>query len=599
MPYHVTKSSSCPASKPYAVVKNADGKVMGCHASESDANDQLAALYANEGDQVTTPISLAAPQVTGGAYEDFAQMQGEPWTGVLAVEGVETGDGREFSPNSLTWTGEPMALRWNKIDSHGGVPQTQAVNVGRIDQVYRDPAQPNFIMGKGVFDMQSPDGAEAYRLVKDGFLSGVSIDSDNIKDADVELVFPESNGSEDDPEAGLFDLFMEPDKVIFHAGRIRAATLTDIPAFTQARIWLDSQMPGPTGSAGPMASHFNEISDADWTGSVYETRLRLAGNVERARSAFAHVHTGDDGFKARFLHHEVDDNGDVTVANLNACIAGIRALNAGNAETMSNIEQLAAYNHLALHLRQAGLDPGPFTRAYTSVTAAAYDDLVKPPAEWFTDPELDKLTPLTITDEGRVFGHGAAWGTCHTAFPGACTTPPVEGQHSYYRVGEVVTADGSRVAVGTITLGTGHASVRGLTPMQAAEHYDNTGTVVAVVASGEDKYGIWVAGAVRPGTSESRIAELRASALSGDWRRIGGQLRLVAFLAVNRPGFPVPRTAMWVNKQQQSLVAAGVVTPHVIDYRAEYYSMKRNELRKRVGRDPETLIAALRERMGR
>lgn len=50
MPYHVAKTSGCPASKPWGVIKNSDGKIMGCHASKADANKQLAALYANEPD---------------------------------------------------------------------------------------------------------------------------------------------------------------------------------------------------------------------------------------------------------------------------------------------------------------------------------------------------------------------------------------------------------------------------------------------------------------------------------------------------------------------------------------------------------------------
>ena len=48
MPYHVAKSSECPSGKPWAVIKDDDGKVMGCHASKDDANKQIAALYAND-----------------------------------------------------------------------------------------------------------------------------------------------------------------------------------------------------------------------------------------------------------------------------------------------------------------------------------------------------------------------------------------------------------------------------------------------------------------------------------------------------------------------------------------------------------------------
>jgi hypothetical protein len=49
MPYHVVaESRQCPMARPYAVVKDDDGRIMGCHATRDDANKQLAALNAAE-----------------------------------------------------------------------------------------------------------------------------------------------------------------------------------------------------------------------------------------------------------------------------------------------------------------------------------------------------------------------------------------------------------------------------------------------------------------------------------------------------------------------------------------------------------------------
>lgn len=47
MPWHIAKSG-CPDEKPFAVVKDDTGAVVGCHTSEEGAKAQLAALYANE-----------------------------------------------------------------------------------------------------------------------------------------------------------------------------------------------------------------------------------------------------------------------------------------------------------------------------------------------------------------------------------------------------------------------------------------------------------------------------------------------------------------------------------------------------------------------
>lgn len=48
MPWHVAKSDECPTSRPWAVIKDSDGSIEGCHATKEEAEDQMAALYASE-----------------------------------------------------------------------------------------------------------------------------------------------------------------------------------------------------------------------------------------------------------------------------------------------------------------------------------------------------------------------------------------------------------------------------------------------------------------------------------------------------------------------------------------------------------------------
>lgn len=57
MPWHVAQSSRCPASKPWAVIKDADSSIEGCHATQDDANKQMAALYASEANSCGCPTS--------------------------------------------------------------------------------------------------------------------------------------------------------------------------------------------------------------------------------------------------------------------------------------------------------------------------------------------------------------------------------------------------------------------------------------------------------------------------------------------------------------------------------------------------------------
>lgn len=204
---------------------------------------------------------------------------------------------------------------------------------------------------------------------------------------------------------------------------------------------------------------------------------------------------------------------------------------------------------------------GPGTQqdspAVEVVTAGASGTPVAPPHGWFQDPKLDGPTPIAVTADGRVMGHLAAWGTCHAGIGNQCVMAPrTATAYKYFLNGTVVTAEGNAVRVGKITAGTGHADTR-LGWVPASDHYDNTGKQVAIVASGEDRWGIWVAGALVPEADDTDAAMLRRSPLSGDWRRINGNLELVAALAVNTPGFPI--VALNASGEPDALCAAGVV----------------------------------------
>lgn len=195
-----------------------------------------------------------------------------------------------------------------------------------------------------------------------------------------------------------------------------------------------------------------------------------------------------------------------------------------------------------------------------------------PPAAWFDDPHLERVTPLTITDDGRVFGHLAEWGQCHTDYPGECVQPPVSATgYGFFNTGEIVCADGSRRAVGTLTFGAPHAPGH-LSPTAAAEHYGNTATAGAYVTAGEDVHGIWLAGAILPDLTNLERAQIMAGSPSGDWRGVGGNLELVAALCVNAPAFPIRREQarlMVASGSCRSLILASVSAPAEVDPLAE------------------------------
>ena len=174
----------------------------------------------------------------------------------------------------------------------------------------------------------------------------------------------------------------------------------------------------------------------------------------------------------------------------------------------------------------------------------------------FTNPQLAGPTPLTVDGE-HVFGHLALWDTEHMSFPGRGVNPPRSAtNYALFHTSQLETEAGA-VSVGRLTVGTGHAGARD-DVHAASEHYDTTGTTWAFVKAGEDKHGIWVSGVVNPDAEASQVRAGASAPLSGDWRKVGNNLELVAALSVNTPGFPVPRAFQNTATESMSLVAAGV-----------------------------------------
>jgi hypothetical protein len=256
MPWSIVEGDErCDAGE-FAVVKDEDNELEGCHATREEAEAQVAALYASE-------------EADADSVPDAAALSGRntvPWSGVLVVEGVPTGDGRQFATGSLTWpeVGETTSLEiplgWMYERAHGGMSTDKVALVGRIDTITR---RGNELHGTGLIDLDSHWGREAARLMgtreSPGFLAGVSIDADDPADPhgmNVAYVFPESceleageigdAPAEDEEELAAQLACMIPELKIYHSGRIRAATLVDIPAYVEARLYLDEPVPEGT-----------------------------------------------------------------------------------------------------------------------------------------------------------------------------------------------------------------------------------------------------------------------------------------------------------------------------------------------------------------
>jgi len=84
MPWHVVeKDAGCSVSEPWGVRKDDDDSLAGCHGSEAEAVDQIAALYASEADRSVSmedetvhplsPRQRAQYEATEGVVELFGQ----------------------------------------------------------------------------------------------------------------------------------------------------------------------------------------------------------------------------------------------------------------------------------------------------------------------------------------------------------------------------------------------------------------------------------------------------------------------------------------------------------------------------------------------
>lgn len=415
-----------------------------------------------------------------------------------------------FAPDAIEWddaavAAEEVAFRWTRQDegAHYG-----AVEIGRLTSLARDGDR---IRVTGWVDDEWEGGADWVAMAVEAGSMGVSIDGDDYEVQLIDTTIEEAEGQ----EGGVL--------LLYGADTARVAAAGD---------------PDPGQDGGVLLV---EAAAGDILERYTRMRVRALTSVDIPAFDEARVSLDTPGEVAA----EEDDTEGQDDADALAAASGHGDCGCGGACGDCGDRVVAA-----------GHPAAP----------------VQPPRVWFErDSDLmdryrqqaasDEFGSIRVTDDGRVYGYVAAWGVCHTGYHGECVlTPRTSTQYGHYRTGYVVCDDGSEVATGPISMGGGHADLR-LSGAGAIEHYDQTSAAVADVACGEDEFGIWFAGALRPGITPEQVRELRGSALSGDWRPYRSALEMVAALAVNSPGFPIPRARV-ASGRVQALVAAGAGLVH-------------------------------------
>lgn len=402
----------------------------------------------------------------------------------LAVEtGVQTGDGRYFVPGSIDWAEGVLPLCIQMDGSMHVDLNTSTPQVGTINAL---AAADSGVTWSGFIDDQIAEGAEALRRMREGSAPfgnrfGISIDPDNWAFQIVDTT-------------GDVEMML-----LAASGTVAAGQRFDwhSPLRALVRAGMAPSLIAAAGDGDPLADPNATILFEDGVDGIVMrfTRLRIRGATMCNIPAFAPTYC------------EIDDGTSPAAA-------------------------VAEGGGVQVHVHVASSRPAI--------------SLVTPPLQWFGPQGLPCATPNTITREGHVFGHLAAWGTCHTGYEDRCVTPPRGGDNGYshFHVGEVETAEGERVATGAFAWGIPHADLS-LRLIEAFAHYANSRHGWADVVVGEDEHGIWYSGALRPGLTAEDVRILRALSLSGDWRRDPSTRRLgfVAGLAVNFPGYPIPRVS--------------------------------------------------------
>lgn len=278
MPWSIVEGDArCDAGE-FAVVKDGDNELEGCHTSREGAEAQVTALYASESEGA-------------GRSKRYAAVSGD-----IVVGDRQTGDRRQFTVEELVWQDVgvsssleiPLGHQYER--GHGGDGSDKVALVGRLDSIER---QGKALFARGVVDISTPEGLAAARRMgtrdEPGTLAGVSVIVDEDPDGpgmSVEYQFAEGCDSSDE----LTEACMIPERTIIRAGaRIRAVDLVDIPAFAEARLYLDEPLPDDVDAADdiedpvmasaytmtlpdlPPAEWFNEPTDEPDIGAITVT----------------------------------------------------------------------------------------------------------------------------------------------------------------------------------------------------------------------------------------------------------------------------------------------------------------------------------------
>lgn len=483
------------------------------------------------------------PEEEEGDIDDVADI---PIHGVLAPIGVTSADGRRFADDAvITHRQMPLPFNYQPSVSSG---HDGSVTPGRIDRVWVDP-EDKLIKWEGMLRGDHP--------ATNDVIEGMAFGSHRQASADVGQM---SMGFAEEEWNGM--PIREFSEIEIAGLTLTAGTSAFAEAYAAIGTWDDecdcddeahdendaSDELEPVAAAATFAPGTHD-------GPGWITNPRA---TERIRSYWVHgkgaakIRWGVPGDFNRCRKQLVK-----YVQNPN-WLAGLCANMHKEAIKVWPGQEDGGRHHA--HVASAGTSFAPTVVLEPIVASAGPAPAVHPPRTWFEDPKLTRKTRLTITEDGRVYGHLATWDSCHVGMNGICSTPPRSASNYAFATGGVLETDGGDVVVGHLVAADGHAPVRGIGTAAAMAHYDKPEAVFADVVYGEDSIGLWYSGAMRQIPEDERRTIRATGTMSGDWRPINGYLELIAATLVNTPGHPIQHLAFSAEAgRQTALVASAIV----------------------------------------
>lgn len=507
---------------------------------------------ANDESAPTTVAEPLIPPVTAQVIDDGAGVQeayvpidapqleallsaastAVTWRGVLAPLGVRSGDNRmlaapEGEPSYRTL---PLPLLYQRATAEG---HDNSVVVGSIDRVWTENGM---LMGEGRFNTKSSDAQEVIQQIQDGFHRWVSVRIDNET--------REFRYYREGRELAAFEVAAAEDVSDIEAvsvartWRLMSGTLVAEPAFQEAAIGILGADAAPevvAADAAPEPTFDTETFDIPVPREGGDFAAPTTEKRQRAEKAGAAMPGG---------RYPVENEADLRNA--------IRAVGRAGGSAGTEADRAKVRRHVMSRARALGLsklipstwdsDGSLKTPSAASIQAGANDQAwyelvagnvpMEPPVEWFADPQLTGPCKIRVTEDGRIYGHIAAWGSEHAALPGV--TPPRSSDRAYgkFHRHPVRCEGGERVKTGPLA-GNKHAPVSERSLWAVQRHYDDPTHVIADVVCGEDEFGIWVSGSLRYGVQPWQVMFADRYSFSGDWRN--GELLAACLASV--PGF--------------------------------------------------------------